>query len=1048
MDFAQPGLLGNHSTFVKQFSDPIDRGSVRGASPFAVTLKNHLAQQLRGLMAPHLLRRTKVNSGLLVEEEGAAINVMTDDFGDLDGAQFKALPSKRETILWLIPSEEQMIIYKKVLEKSEIIREAAEKSKLGIEVFRAIGLLKRLCNHPLLILPMAKPGDWREVLTEATETLPDTSPDDRVEPADAIPEELPEAGLSSGAVGQVSDDARAGRAAEMAARRLLRDADSLLAQSAKLRCLALLLPALASRGHRTLVFSQSVKMLDLVQICVLKPHGLRCLRIDGQTEPTLRAEKVAKFQEQVERFQCMLLTTGVGGVGLNLTGADRVIMVDPAWNPATDAQAVDRAYRIGQTREVRVYRLITSGLIEDKMFRLQVYKLGLTKTALEDKKQNHVFTAREIRALFEWTDPAEGETRKLLLSERGDRDDAVLDAAKDDGADKEGWLGDWLAAGASDFAEFTQQNLSEDQGHAESAEKRIAEAKQKLESAEEKTQKADQAHKAVEEKRSVAERGIVEAKSAISSSSVARVQAEELIKERRGLLKQARNAEAAHQKQVQRTISEQLQASAAHAKASHGHKQQELVATHSNKAAEEARSAARAAEAVSSKAYESVVAILEGKAWNEDGSTQGVGACGAVDVDPDKMRRAQTALRQLGNALSKAAGRQSEVEDVEDELFAFNIGLLQADAASGDAGGAVGAGRSERERERVRRQLEQAQEKYITQAEAAREATSKHVATFLEVGLGFVDSFEKTAQRPTRMEEVKVAQASVKSAFRQLSASWTVTRKAQDAWLKAAAARSKVAQRLAAVAASAAEASAVLAEAERVGTEATRALEAQMEACQAAEKALAEAQQARDKAEADEARWRQQCEQLKDEVASARNELKPAKAAVKEAAAERQKVVAQFARVEKAQMRVEAAKQGALERLKSEKYDASQVEQAYELKKKGTAALSVDAEGSSSESPDNKRKATSPMDGGDDGSSSSPSKRPRADGRGKQAGPGSGREEASAPTTSPQRRVCGKSRPEAVRVADTGGKSSPSGSPGKRLRRKTGVDDIPGRGGG
>ncbi|CAE8687110.1 unnamed protein product [Polarella glacialis] len=89
----------------------------------------------------------------------------------------------------------------------------------------------------------------------------------------------------------------------------------------------------------------------------------------------------------------MLLTTSVGGVGLNLTSADRVILVDPAWNPATDAQAVDRAFRIGQTKEVRVYRLIMNGLIEDKMFRLQVFKMGLTRTALESGQQQTYFSA-------------------------------------------------------------------------------------------------------------------------------------------------------------------------------------------------------------------------------------------------------------------------------------------------------------------------------------------------------------------------------------------------------------------------------------------------------------------------------------------------------------------------------------------------------------------------------------------------------------------------------------------------------------------------------
>merc|ERR1719440_1423949 len=185
-------------------------------------------------------------------------------------------------------------------------------------------------------------------------------------------------------------------------RKLPRTVEAILQQSAKLRCMRSLIPTLVQKGHRILVFSHSLKMLDLVQICCLKPANIRCLRIDGQTAPDARAEKVRKFQQQPERFQCMLLTTNVGGVGLNLTSADRVILVDPAWNPATDAQAVDRAFRIGQEREVRVYRLIMSGLIEDKMFRLQVFKMGLTRSALEAERCQAYFSTREIRALFEW----------------------------------------------------------------------------------------------------------------------------------------------------------------------------------------------------------------------------------------------------------------------------------------------------------------------------------------------------------------------------------------------------------------------------------------------------------------------------------------------------------------------------------------------------------------------------------------------------------------------------------------------------------------------
>merc|ERR1719215_2219948 len=168
-------------------------------------------------------------------------------------------------------------------------------------------------------------------------------------------------------------------------------------------------------------------MMDLVELCILKRLGITYLRIDGSTDVQSRADRVQRFQNEPDAFQCMLLTTSVGGYGLNLTGADRVVLLDPAWNPATDAQAVDRVHRIEQKREVRVYRLVMSGLIEDKMFRLQVFKMGLTKTALEAKPQQQYFTSGEIRGLFEWTDPAEGETRKLLMEKHGQADDKLAE---------------------------------------------------------------------------------------------------------------------------------------------------------------------------------------------------------------------------------------------------------------------------------------------------------------------------------------------------------------------------------------------------------------------------------------------------------------------------------------------------------------------------------------------------------------------------------------------------------------------------------------------
>jgi len=106
----------------------------------------------------------------------------------------------------------------------------------------------------------------------------------------------------------------------------------------------------------------------------------------------------------------------VGGTGLTLTGADRVILVDPAWNPSMDAQAIDRVHRIGQQREVVVYRLIGAGAIEDKMFRLQVFKRGLSKTYLEQEQQIRFFTHKELKQLFE--PPSTSTSTQSLMAEQ------------------------------------------------------------------------------------------------------------------------------------------------------------------------------------------------------------------------------------------------------------------------------------------------------------------------------------------------------------------------------------------------------------------------------------------------------------------------------------------------------------------------------------------------------------------------------------------------------------------------------------------------------
>lgn len=144
--------------------------------------------------------------------------------------------------------------------------------------------------------------------------------------------------------------------------------------SVKLQVLDALVAQLTKQGHRILIFSQSTKMLDIIQ-SVLRGQVEGISRIDGSTKEKDRQRLVDSFNEPRSTTQVMLLSTGAGGVGLTLTGADRAIIYDPSWNPAEDSQAVDRCYRIGQKKEVTVYRFIAAGTVEEKVsLSLEVWK--------------------------------------------------------------------------------------------------------------------------------------------------------------------------------------------------------------------------------------------------------------------------------------------------------------------------------------------------------------------------------------------------------------------------------------------------------------------------------------------------------------------------------------------------------------------------------------------------------------------------------------------------------------------------------------------------
>lgn len=166
---------------------------------------------------------------------------------------------------------------------------------------------------------------------------------------------------------------------------------------AKLRLLEELLAEAVAGGHRVLVFSQFVQFLQAM-VPMLAERGWRSCYLDGSTKN--RGEVVKRFQEN-EDIPVFLISLKAGGVGLNLTAADTVIHVDPWWNPAVEAQATDRAYRIGQERVVTSYKLIARGTVEEKILSLQEKKRGLIESLVDGEVGSAGVSEGEVMEILE-----------------------------------------------------------------------------------------------------------------------------------------------------------------------------------------------------------------------------------------------------------------------------------------------------------------------------------------------------------------------------------------------------------------------------------------------------------------------------------------------------------------------------------------------------------------------------------------------------------------------------------------------------------------------
>nr|XP_023400449.1 DNA excision repair protein ERCC-6-like 2 isoform X2 [Loxodonta africana] len=329
MDWAVPGLLGSRSHFKKQFSDPVEHGQRHTATKRELATGRKAMRRLAKKMSGWFLRRTKT----LIKDQ---------------------LPKKEDRMVYCSLTDFQKAVYQTVLETEDITlilrssepctcnsgrkrRNCCYKTNSQGETvktlyFSYLAVLQKVANHVALLQAASTSEQQKTLISRICDQVFSRFPDFVRKSKDAAFE-------------TISDPKYSGK----------------------------------------------MKLLDVLQQYCMAA-GLDFRRLDGSTKSEERIKIVKEFNSAQDVNIC-LVSTMAGGLGLNFVGANVVVLFDPTWNPANDLQAIDRAYRIGQCRDVKVLRLISLGTVEEIMYLRQVYKQQLHCVVVGSENAKRYFEA-------------------------------------------------------------------------------------------------------------------------------------------------------------------------------------------------------------------------------------------------------------------------------------------------------------------------------------------------------------------------------------------------------------------------------------------------------------------------------------------------------------------------------------------------------------------------------------------------------------------------------------------------------------------------------
>ncbi|XP_039028640.1 TATA-binding protein-associated factor BTAF1-like isoform X2 [Hibiscus syriacus] len=379
-DFLMPGFLGTERQFQATYGKPLvaardPKCSAKDAEAGALAM-----EALHKQVMPFLLRRTKDEVLSDLPEK-----IIQDRYCDLSSVQlvlyeqFSGSHVKQE-ISSMVKTDDSAVA-------------AAEKQtspKASTHVFQALQYLLKLCSHPLLVVGEKVPESLTLQLSELFPTSSDIISElhklHHSPKLVALQEILEECGIG---VDTYASDA-----------------------------------AVTVGQHRVLIFAQHKALLDIIEKDLFQIHmkNVTYLRLDGSVESEKRFDIVKAFNSD-PTIDVLLLTTHVGGLGLNLTSADTLVFMEHDWNPMRDHQAMDRAHRLGQRKVVNVHRLIMRGTLEEKVMSLQRFKLSVANAVINaDNASLKTMNTDQLLDLF-----ASAETSKKGAS-ASKRSDSSIDA--------------------------------------------------------------------------------------------------------------------------------------------------------------------------------------------------------------------------------------------------------------------------------------------------------------------------------------------------------------------------------------------------------------------------------------------------------------------------------------------------------------------------------------------------------------------------------------------------------------------------------------------